>query len=111
MPNAKPKQCVECAQRVVKKLAAVVNAREARPQQEFIAHPFLPQRLNLWQLGEEAVSADVEQITAIALCAGNAANNVVLLNYQNFAVGLRKLPCSRQACRPGADHNHICMFH
>ena len=53
---------VRAAQRVVEELLVPVDARHARALEELLAHDLVPEVVDLLDLGEEAVAAEVEAV-------------------------------------------------
>ena len=99
----------ERLQRVVVVLALVVDAAHARPQHEvLVRQDLVPEGLDLFDLREEAVAADVEA-PAVALdgAADAADDGVGLEDRRRDAVAGDQLVGRGQPGRPGADDDDV----
>ena len=100
---------VRAAQRVVEELLVPVDARHARALEELLAHDLVPEVVDLLDLGEEAVAAEVEAVLAARAVAdlglGDAADLVLGLEHDHRAgpawpAGSRR--SGRRGRRPGS---------
>ena len=74
---------VHALQRVLEELVVPVDPRLARPPEELVPHDLVPEVVDLLDLGEEAVSAEVEAIAVAHLGAGDAAHLIGRLEHDH----------------------------
>ena len=103
-------QRLEGAQRIRVVLAAVVDARQARPLDEIVGQDLLPQVDHFLRLREEAMPADVEHEAVVFDRAADAADiHRVLLDHDDRGVLLGEAVGGGEAGRPCADHEDVGM--
>ena len=108
--DAEVLQRLEGAQRIRVVLAAVVDARQARPRDEIVGQDLLPQVDDFLRLREEAMPADVEHEAVVFDRAADAAHvHRVLLDHDDRGVLLGEAVGGGEAGRPCADHEDVGM--
>ena len=107
MNGPRPLQRVAGAQRIVEKLAAVVDARQARHGDELVAEDLVPERLHRLDLGEEAVAADVEPEPLVPGGLRDAADDVRAFEDGGPHALLRQQIGRGQAGGTGADDDDV----
>ena len=104
--QAQPAQCVQRPQRIVEKLAPVVDPAHPRPAQEILVRQnFVPERLDRPDLGEEPVPTDVEAPPVALHRPADPADDVIGLEHRYRGTGLGEQVRGGQAGRAGADHD------
>lgn len=73
------KECVQNLDWIKKETVAIVNTRKARPLYQAGSQNLLPELLHFRRLGEEAVSAYIEEKSFVRYRPGQTANNFVRL--------------------------------
>jgi hypothetical protein len=68
---------VHALERIGQELAVPEDARHARAEQELLAHHLVPELVDLFGLGEEAVAAEIEPVAIADLGLGEAADLVL----------------------------------
>ncbi|MEJ7714610.1 MAG: hypothetical protein WKF40_02430 [Thermoleophilaceae bacterium] len=103
------------AQRVVEELLVPVDARHPRALEELLAHDLVPEVVDLLDLGEEAVAAQVEAVLAAGAVAdlglGDAADLVLGLEDDHRQALLGQQVAGGQAGRAGAQDQGRLLFH
>ena len=100
LPQPQVAQGVERLERVVVELALVVDAAHAGPEHEVaLGQDLVPQGLHLGDLGEEAVSAQVEAPAVPLHGAADAAHHVVGLEHDGVLTPLGQEIGRREASR------------
>ena len=97
-------------ERIVEELAPEEDAAQPRPGDEFGTADLVPDLLHFLDLGEEAVPADVETESVVALGPGDPAHQLVCLEHHR-AVGLAQplqFVGTRQARGATTDNRHAC---
>ena len=84
-------------ERVVEELAAPVDARHAGATEELLLHHLVPEVVDLFGLGEEAVAAQIEAVAVANLGLRDAADLVLRLEHDDGAPLLREEVPSREA--------------
>ena len=90
-------------QRVVEELAAPVDARHARTLEELLLHHLVPEVVDLFDLGEEAVAAQIEAVAVTNLGLGDAADLVLRLEHDDGTPLLREEVSGREAGGAAAE--------
>ena len=67
----------------------------------------MPERLDLGDLGEEPVTADVEPPAVALHGSADSADDGVALEHHRGAIGLAELVGGGEARRAGSDHDDI----
>src|SRR5437016_7298574 len=97
--------------RVREEPAAVVDARKAAASQHLRAEDLRPQVLDLFVLGEEPVTADVEPVALVLDGAGQPAHLLrVLLDHRDRHVALEQLVRGGQTSGPRAHDDDVLPF-
>jgi hypothetical protein len=106
--DAQIEEGFERAQWVRVELAAVIDARHARADDEIIRQEFVPEIDDFARLREEAVAANVEAIAFMDDGAADAADILrVLLGDENAHVLLGEKIAGGQASWPRADNGDV----
>ena len=102
---------VRAAQRIVEELLVPVDARHARALEELLAHDLVPEVVDLLDLGEEAVAAEVEAVAVAHRRLGDAAHLVLGLQHDHRQPLLGKQVAGGQARGPTAEDHRRLLAH
>ncbi len=100
-------QGVQRAQRVVEETSAVVDPGHPAPDEQVAVEDLAPQGLDLGDLGEEAVAADVHAAALEDHAAGDAPHGLVGLEDDTPAPELAELEGGGQSGGAGADDDGL----
>ncbi len=96
---------VHALERVLQELVVPVDPALARALEELLLHDLVPEVVDLLDLGEEAVAAEIEAVAVAHLGARDAAEHVGRLEDHDRLALLRQLVCGGQAGGPAAEHD------
>jgi hypothetical protein len=107
---------IRAAERIVEELplpaaVAPVDARHPGPLEELLAHDLVPEVVDLLDLREEAVPAEVEPVAVAHGGLGDAANLVLRLEHDDRQPLLRQQVARGQARRAGAEDHRRLLGH
>ena len=105
--DAEPTQRVEGFERVVEETIAIEDPRHSLTDEQLIAGDFVPQGLDLADLGEKPVAADVHPAAFKDHTSGDASDDIVRLEDHSPPLELAEFERRRQPRGSGADnHRH-----
>ena len=96
---------VHALERVLEELLVPVDPRLARALEELLLHDLVPEVVDLLDLGEEAMAAEVEAVAVAHLGAGDPADLIGRLEHDHRLALLGQQVAGGQAGRAAAEHD------
>ena len=96
---------VDTLQRVLEELVVPVDPALARALEELLLHDLVPEVVDLLDLGEEAVAAEIEAVSVADLGAGDAADLVRGLEHDHGLALLGELIAGGETGWTSAEHD------
>ena len=102
-PQPQAAQRIGRLERIVEKLAVIVNARQSRHRDEVFPKNLVPEILDRFDLGEEAVSADIEPVALVLRRTRDPADDIVALEHGDRVALLGQQVGRGETGGPGTD--------